>query len=416
MSIKKAILAVLLVSSISSLMAQDNTGKGIQFFKGSWDELLKTAKAQKKMIFLDIYTDWCAPCKEMEKYIFTMELAGKKYNPLFLNYKINAEKGEGKDIAKKFNIRAYPTFLYLNSSGNLIHRVVGEMKAVSFNKAADEAIRLGADKNTLGNIEAEFAEGNRNPDFLKSYIIKMTELDVDNSKVLDEYFKTIPYPDLKKEETLLFIGQNLFGVQSSAFLFFIENYELLSRTSKEQLKPRLYKQLVDRALATAIAEKRFLEVDLLANYISKIGNLDEKQTRYLERLMLLYYDLIRDQGQVKLHGYQWAARYKDIPPDSIKSEDQRRYKNFITPFLNGTSDSTHHSDFAEVRAAMRHAYSAEIAFNLYYVASLFSSLPDTETQAFKDALEWSAKANLLDPKQKAYQEQVELLTKKINSF
>ena len=416
MKLMKGTLMFLLVCLVSPLMAQGNSVKGMEFFDGTWDELLKAAKAQKKMIFLDMYTDWCVPCKEMDKFVFPLEAVGKKYNPLFLNYKVNAEKGEGKDIAKRFNVSAYPTFLYLNGGGYLVHKVVGGKKVAAFSQLADEAVKLGADKNTLGNMEAEFADGNRELGFLKRYIAKMTELDVDNSKALDEYYKAVPYPDLKNEATLMFIGRNIFDARSAALLFFMEHYDLLGADSKKQLQAHLYNKLVGRALAMAIAEKRFLEVRQLANFIDKIGPLDEKQTTYKERLMLLYYDQIRDIEQVKKNGYRWAARYKDIPADSIRSADERRYKNFMAPFLTGSQDSTRHSDFQETQVMMRSSYAKEVAFMLYYVASLFASFPDAEKQALDDALDWTVIAARLDPKQKTYQEQIERLKKKMGNL
>ena len=42
------------------------------------------------------------------------------------------EKGEDPEVAKKYNIKAYPTFLILDADGNEINRVVGRGDAVGF--------------------------------------------------------------------------------------------------------------------------------------------------------------------------------------------------------------------------------------------------------------------------------------------
>ena len=40
--------------------------QGIQFEIGSWKEVLQKAKQENKLIFVDLYTTWCGPCKKME--------------------------------------------------------------------------------------------------------------------------------------------------------------------------------------------------------------------------------------------------------------------------------------------------------------------------------------------------------------
>src|SRR3989339_764670 len=80
-----------------SSFAQD----GIKFETGSWKEVLEKARTEKKLVFIDVYTSWCGPCKLMAKDIFPSKSVGDVFNKNFINYKIDAEKGEGVAIAKK---------------------------------------------------------------------------------------------------------------------------------------------------------------------------------------------------------------------------------------------------------------------------------------------------------------------------
>jgi thiol-disulfide isomerase/thioredoxin len=381
--------------------AQVKADKGVQFFKGSWTELLQAAKQQQKLIFVDIYTEWCGPCKEMSRTVFPTEMVGNKYNPLFLNYKLDAEKGEGIDIAKKFNISAYPTCLYLNSNGYLIHRVTGESNVTAFNQHADKAAELAADKNALGNLEAEFQQGNRSLDFLRTYISKKTQLDIDNSIALDEYFKAVPTGDLTKEETLLFLGRNINSTQTGALVFLMSNYDLLSENAKEQLKSRLYEQFV-RAALIVIKERRFLEFQQLMIYTHKIGKLNEKQLAYLNRVKLTYFGLVKDIDSVKKEGYQMVGNLMNISIDSIQAQDARQYNKFMRPFLSGEMDSTKFPSFQEEKVYLINTYSREIASPLYTVASLFcSTLPATD-KALQDALQWAIRVQQLMPAKKEF--------------
>lgn len=121
-------------ASNQSVIAQENEGKsnGINFHEGKWEKALEQSKKQKKPIFVDAYTSWCGPCKWMSKNVFTQEKVGKFYNKHFINVKLNMEKGEGRTFARKYNVSAYPTLLYINSEGEVVHKVMGAKRADGF--------------------------------------------------------------------------------------------------------------------------------------------------------------------------------------------------------------------------------------------------------------------------------------------
>lgn len=104
--------------------------EGIRFFEGSFSEVKKQAASASsaknpKLIFFDCYTSWCGPCKRMAKEFFTLKEAGDFFNANFINYKTDMEKGEGVELAKKYKISMYPTFLILDAEGNEVGRVLG---------------------------------------------------------------------------------------------------------------------------------------------------------------------------------------------------------------------------------------------------------------------------------------------------
>jgi hypothetical protein len=75
----------------------------------------------------------------MAEKIFPTKEAGNYFNKYFVNFKQDMEKGEGIELAKKYGIRAYPTFLILNEEGNEIGRVVGGGKLDEFIKKVEAA-------------------------------------------------------------------------------------------------------------------------------------------------------------------------------------------------------------------------------------------------------------------------------------
>jgi len=116
--------------------------QGIHFRTVSYAEALHMAKTGQKMIFLDCYTSWCGPCKYMAEKVFVTETAGKYFNPRYVNIQVDMEKGEGKELAKKFAVQAFPTFLLIDTNENVRARVEGAGSIDDFiarlEKAQDE--------------------------------------------------------------------------------------------------------------------------------------------------------------------------------------------------------------------------------------------------------------------------------------
>jgi len=97
----------------------------IQFKSGSWNEILAMAKKENKPIFIDISASWCGYCKRMKANVFTDIEVAKYYNSTFINVSVDGEKGEGIELVKKYGVKGYPTFVFLNPDGSLAFQTSG---------------------------------------------------------------------------------------------------------------------------------------------------------------------------------------------------------------------------------------------------------------------------------------------------
>lgn len=104
--------------------AQSST-TGMTFFEGTWDEALEMAKQENKLIFLDAYASWCGPCKLLKKNVFPLEEVGGLYNEHFINIAIDMEKGFGPQLARNYQVTAYPTLLFIDGDGKLVKKAIG---------------------------------------------------------------------------------------------------------------------------------------------------------------------------------------------------------------------------------------------------------------------------------------------------
>lgn len=100
--------------------------------------ITKTGSTKPTMI--DFYADWCAQCKELDKYTYVdpkiIELS-KKFN----NIKVDLTKGD-KEIESKFQIKGLPVVAFIDSKGNEIPelRLTGFLKPDEFIKLMEKAL------------------------------------------------------------------------------------------------------------------------------------------------------------------------------------------------------------------------------------------------------------------------------------
>ena len=118
-----------------------NDEKGIQFIEQDWSKALQQAKAENKLVFVDIYATWCGPCKMLKKNTFTDAAVAEFFNKNFVNVSIDGEKTVGPQLAQRFAIEGYPTLIVTDASGKPLLYSVGYIDANSLLQFAKEALK-----------------------------------------------------------------------------------------------------------------------------------------------------------------------------------------------------------------------------------------------------------------------------------
>ena len=193
---------------------------GIQFHKDSkWADLLAQAKAENKLIVVDAYTTWCGPCKMMDRDVFTDKEVGQFYNANFINAKFDMEVGEGLELAKTYEVRAYPTILFIDGSGKAMHRMVGTKPAEAFLEVGH--IALDPDKRLAG-MERRLDAGERDPAFIAEVITAFEEsMHPRSAEVADLYLES--QTDWTTPENVRLVVENTQKTDSKRFKFLLEN-------------------------------------------------------------------------------------------------------------------------------------------------------------------------------------------------
>lgn len=110
----------------------------------SWEQIKAKANLEGKLIFVDCYTTWCQPCKMMDQEVFRRADIGQFFKEHFISIRLQMDKTrqDSKEVREwyaaadqfrtEYVITAYPTFLFLNHEGKLVHRSEGFVSASGF--------------------------------------------------------------------------------------------------------------------------------------------------------------------------------------------------------------------------------------------------------------------------------------------
>ncbi|MCX6245389.1 MAG: thioredoxin domain-containing protein [Bacteroidetes bacterium] len=177
---------IIITLSLSDGFSQNRT---IRFNEKPWQEIVAMARAEKKLIFLDAFASWCGPCKWMAANMFTNDTIADYYNKTFINAHFDMEKGEGLTLRKKFAVRAYPSLVFINpNTEEMVHERVGAPQKVR--DYLDMAVVAQNPEECLSNYIKKYNEGSSSPEFIKTYLVRLSEAYMPVTDVLKKYFST----------------------------------------------------------------------------------------------------------------------------------------------------------------------------------------------------------------------------------
>ena len=187
----------ILLLFISLAISGNAQSQGIHFFQGTWSEAVNKAANENKLIFIDFYTQWCGPCFNMAKDVFTKSDVGHFYNQNFINVKIDAENGEGIELAKKYKVRSYPTYAYIDpKTEEMVHRSSSRQSEEQFIYTAKSALTPHLRSFYL---EEQYQQGNRERELLVDFITYKTSIYA-RQEVLDAFKELLVQASLKEKE------------------------------------------------------------------------------------------------------------------------------------------------------------------------------------------------------------------------
>lgn len=352
----KKLFSIILLSFSVLFFAQES----IDFQTTTFKEVLAKAKREKKLVFMDAFASWCGPCKMMEKNIFPIKSVKEYYNANFINSRFDMEKGEGREIAMKYGIRSYPTFLFLNGDGEVVSKSYGYMDENQFLSFAKEANNPKLKNNSYKEL---FDKGETDPEFL----INMMKLYSDSDyplakKVSERYFSTRKNEPMTREE----VGLLLYFLKSPTD----ENYKIFTSRKAEivaVMSEDIYKQFDVNIKLSSVMERSFDQKTGIINdelfyqdAIPLVGKTEAETA--LNRMKITLYPNIGNFA-----GYEKAALSYYKNSENFDPEELLKAAWIFSEHVSDPSSLKQAQDWAE-KSVMK----SETAENTYILAKLYA--------------------------------------------
>ncbi len=292
-------LFLCLIVSLGINAQENKETKGVVFSHGTLAESLAKAKANKKgpkLVFLDCYTSWCGPCKYMANTVFPMEIAGKFFNANFVNIKIDMEKGEGVDIAKKYAVKAYPTFLILDAEGNEVNRVVGGGEAEEFIKKIQNAM----DVNNSPKAKKAAYDANKSIENAIAYmeVLSSSYMEKEQNDFFAEIFPGLSTEDRYSDKMWQYLSPMLGNPDSKIFQIVLDEKNIADENlTKEKVDGTICYGLKGYAFGYVTGRMQNPDKAAIMNkvsYLNLLSNKDESAPYFVKVAKLYSEDKIEE--------------------------------------------------------------------------------------------------------------------------
>lgn len=319
----KRTLLMLLLCLPFWLSAQQEK-KGVQFDRNlSWAEIKAKAKQEGKYIFVDFYTTWCGPCKEMDKNVYPDERVGNALNDKFVSVQLQMDetkaddqyihrwRDDAKNLAEKVKLTAYPTLVFFNPEGEIVLKQVGYKSVDDFLTIAGEALKPDARYDDpyreFDSLLKRYRSGDKPYEGMVKMIIiakELSKIELADSLTLDlrKYLKSLTADALYAAEYIEFLGKD---VRSSKDDFFSIFYPNGGRANEAMGNDRFSRSVVDRIIRREITDQYLKSADSLKS--------DPQWLRLRDEIASAFNTEFADRGVMaaKLRWFEFNQRLVD---------------------------------------------------------------------------------------------------------
>lgn len=354
----------------------------------SWEQAVSKAKAENKLIFLQLQNNGCQQCNDVASAAFSSSTLKEKFEQNFISLRLDTDSTSGRILAKRFAAPTRPVSLFIDYDGNILHRFQGSSSApIHYMEHADIALSERGGKQ-LSDYEKEYNAGNRDMKFLEEFMIKRNKAQLFSEALLDDYFGQLPVDSLKSFRIVKFIYSQGFSLDSRV-------YRMMQVVTPHSLVDSVYKSVSNREAAgfnSAIIDISFKKAvgtrDIGLAYAvrsfesNSYGAERNKGMMASRRRMINYYKSVGDTVMYISQVNSFLTRnHMRLTLDSLKKMDEMERENQRK--ISGIPDKKRTFSFLKF-APPSQVYVADLNNYAWEFFKMVDNKEDLET-----ALKWS---------------------------
>lgn len=292
-----------LTAAATAQSAVETSGEGIEFSEKKFDALLAQARSEDRLIFIDAYTTWCGPCKMMTARVFPDPEVGAVYNERFINAKFDMEKGEGPELARRYAVAAYPTYLFVNGEGELVHKGLGFIPKPALLELADVAVS----DRSLGAMAGRYEAGERDGTFMREYaeVLNNSRMQQRADEVVDAYLDE--QDDWSTPDNLQLILSNPGGPGDRRMAYLVEHAETIDAMTGPGSAARAVEGVLVNGYHQQNRRRSMAAPEKIAPYLDRhAGALAERLKLHYR---MLYHDRARNEEEYLQAALAYAEQY-----------------------------------------------------------------------------------------------------------
>lgn len=226
----------------------------------------KKASDQMLMLFVDVYADWCGPCKMMDSEVFTDPSVTAYMQSHFLGVKVDGESDFGRIFATEQGLEGYPSMFVFSDDGELISKIVG------FTPARELTGTLKSINEGYGKIKgyrALYQSGSLEADDFADYIALIREMGrlEEAENLSEEYVEQVMGPKLSESD--ISVVAYLMDLDDAWWEDFSSDEMRLRKVLGDDYMLAM-ERIYNNTLVKAVDEDRIDLVSLLANELAPL--------------------------------------------------------------------------------------------------------------------------------------------------
>jgi len=243
----------------------------------TWDQIKAKARVENKYIFLDCFATWCGPCKEMDREVYTDKSVGEFLNDHFISVKVQMDTSKADDqevqswyplahnIMKEYNLKSFPTYIFLSPEGNIVHKGIGFMDVEKFLKLLNQAINP---EEQYYSLLETFHKQHLSYSIVPGLVKGLERIGEKDSAMnvanwyIENYLLKLNGPDLFRKENLRFVGSHIKSAHSQGFNWYYHHVPVIDNVMGKGYST----SVIDNSITKEVITPMLLKWDSLGNY------------------------------------------------------------------------------------------------------------------------------------------------------